>query len=231
MNLVPDRPLVKICGMRSVEIAQAANDAGADLIGFVFAPSRRQVTPEQARNIVEFTNGPAVAVGLFVDDSVEDINATARTAGIRLLQIHWRECDADLQQLELPYYLVRRTEPGATYDDVAPDLDRVLGLPTPPLWIMVDAYHPGQSGGTGLLADWELSTRLANSFPLMLAGGLRPENVAQAIEQVRPAHVDVSSGVEIDGEKSPERIREFVESARSAFERYSSSSSETTTQS
>jgi phosphoribosylanthranilate isomerase len=75
-----------------------------------------------------------------------------------------------------------------------------------------------------------LSARLAKSFPLMLAGGLRPENVGQAIEQVRPAHVDVSSGVEIDGEKSPERIRAFVTNARSAFDRYSSSSSDTTTQ-
>ncbi len=231
MNLFSDRPLVKICGMRSVEIAQAANDAGADLIGFVFAPSRRQVSAEQARTIVDGTNGPAVTVGLFVDDSVEDINSTARMAGIQLLQIHWRENDANLQRFELPYYLVRRTEPGATYDDVAPDLDRVFALSIPPLWIMVDAYHPGQSGGTGLLADWALSAQLARSFPIMLAGGLRPENVAEAIEQVRPAHVDVSSGVEIDCEKSPERIQAFVDNSRAAFVRYSSSSSETTTHS
>lgn len=231
MIQIPDRPLVKICGMRSVAIAQAANDAGADLIGFVFAPSRRQVTAEQARMIVEGTSGPAIPVGLFVDDSVEKINAIANMAGIKLLQIHWRDNVSDLERFELPYYLVHRTEPGTTYDDIAPDLEHVLGLPVPPLWIMVDAYHPGQSGGTGLLADWELSTRLAKTFPLMLAGGLKPDNVAQAIEQVRPAHVDVSSGVEIDGEKSPERIQTFVAHARAAFDGYSSSSSETTTHS
>jgi phosphoribosylanthranilate isomerase len=227
---LPERPLVKICGMRSVEISQAANDAGADLIGFVFAPSRRQVTPEQARDIIDATTGPAISVGLFVDHSVEQINEMASSAGIELLQILWRAQEADLQRFERPYYLVRRTEPGATYDDIAPDLEQVMALPTPPLWIMVDAYHPGQSGGTGLLADWELSTQLARSFPLMLAGGLRPENVGQAIDQVRPAHVDVSSGVEIDGEKSPELIRAFVTNARSALDRYSSSSSDTTTQ-
>lgn len=227
----PDRPLVKICGMRSVEIAQASNDAGADLVGFVFAKSRRQVSPEQARDIVDGMSGDAVPVGLFVDDSVDAINTTARSAGIRLLQILWRANESELARLELPYFLVRRTEPGATYDDIAPDLERVLNLPVPPLWIMVDAYHPGQNGGTGLLADWDLSAQLARSFPLMLAGGLRPENVAQAIAQVRPAHVDVSSGVEIDGDKSPERIRAFVENARFAFDRYSSSSSETTTHS
>lgn len=228
---LPDRPLVKICGMMSNEIAQATRDAGADLMGFVFAKSRRQVTPEQVREIVNGVSGPIVPVGLFLDNPVEEINAMARTSGVRLLQLHWRADDKDLERFELPYYLVRRALPEETYDDIAPDLDRAMSSPNPPLWIMVDAYHPQQSGGTGLLSDWELAARMAASFPLMLAGGLSPENVGDAIEQVRPAHVDVSSGVEIDGEKSPERIRAFVANARAAFERYSSSSSETTTHS
>src|SRR4051794_31729392 len=100
MIQLPDRPLVKICGMRSVDVAQAANDAGADLIGFVFAPSRRQVTAEQARDILDGTTGSAVPVGLFVDDAVEEINATARASRIELLQIHWRENEDDLQRFE-----------------------------------------------------------------------------------------------------------------------------------
>ena len=230
MTDIPEGTLIKICGLRSIELAQATNDAGADLIGFVFAPSRRQVTAEQARDIVATLIGPAIPVGLFVDQPVEDVNAIARTAGIQILQLHWRENEGDLEQFERPYYLVRRTEPGATYDAVAPDLERVLSSRNPPLWIMVDAYHPGQSGGTGLRADWDLATKLAASFPLMLAGGLNPENVSEAIDRVRPAHVDVSSGVEVDGDKSPELVQAFVANARSAFERYSSSS-EITTQS
>jgi phosphoribosylanthranilate isomerase len=228
MTQLPESPLVKICGLRSFELAQETNDAGADLIGFVFAPSRRQVTADQVRPIVDALTGPAIPVGLFVDESVEEINAIAKAAGIRLLQLHWRPNDGELLRFDLPYYLVRRTEPGATYDAVAPELDRMLRSPTPPRWIMVDAYHPGQSGGTGKLADWDLSAKLAASFPIMLAGGLKPETVDEAIERVRPAHVDVSSGVEIDGEKSPERIRAFVQNARAAFDRYSSSSSEMT---
>lgn len=227
---LPKRPLVKICGMMSVEIAQATNDAGADLMGFVFAKSRRQVTPEQVREIVNGVSGPIVPVGLFLDNPVEEINEMARISGVQLLQLHWRANDEDLKRFDLPYYLVRRALPEETYDDIAPNLDRVMSAPNPPLWIMVDAYHPQHSGGTGLLSDWELSARMAADYPLMLAGGLNPENVGDAIEQVRPAHVDVSSGVEIDGQKSPERIRAFVKNARDAFERYSSSSSETTTQ-
>lgn len=219
-----DRPLVKICGLRTLELAQATSDAGADLIGFVFAPSRRQVTAEQVRPIVDGLRGDAVPTGLFVDIPVEEINATAAISGVRLLQVHWRANERDLLELELPYYLVRRTEPGATYDTIAPDLERVLASANPPLWIMVDAYHPHASGGTGHLADWELSSRLARSFPLMLAGGLNPGNVAQAIDVVRPAAVDVSSGVEVDGAKSPVLIRAFVTNARAAFASYSSAS-------
>lgn len=219
-----DRPLVKICGLRTLELAQTTSDAGADLIGFVFAQSRRQVTAEQVRPIVDGLRGDAVPTGLFVDVPVEEINATAAVSGVRLLQVHWRANERDLLELELPYYLVRRTEPGATYDMIAPDLERVLASANPPLWFMVDAYHPHASGGTGLLADWELSSRLARTFPLMLAGGLNPENVARAIDEVRPAAVDVSSGVEVDGAKSPVLIRAFVTNARAAFASYSSPS-------
>ena len=132
--------------------------------------------------------------------------------------------ERDLLALEHPYLLVRRTEPGATYDAVAADLDRVARSANPPLRFLIDSYHPGQSGGTGALADWELAARLAAVFPILLAGGLNPENVESAIDQVRPAGVDVSTGVEIDGAKSDERIRAFVENARRAFADQSSSS-------
>ncbi len=223
-----DRPLVKICGLRTLELAQATSDAGADLIGFVFAASRRQVSPDEVRPIVDGLRGNAIPTGLFVDQSVEEINAIAAVSGIRMLQLHWRANERDLSEFELPYYLVRRTEPGATYDTVAPDLERVSKRSNPPEWFMVDAYHPSASGGTGLLADWELSAQLARNFPVMLAGGLNPEIVADAIGVVRPSAVDVSSGVEVEEAKSPELIRAFVANARAGFARYSSSSVMTT---
>ena len=223
-----DHPLIKICGLRTIEHAQATSDAGADLIGFVFATSRRQVTASQVREIVDALTGPAIPVGPFVDHSVDDVNAMARSARIQLLQLHWRSNEDELERFELPYYLVRRTEPGATYDAIAADLDRVQRYANPPLWFLIDAYHPGESGGTGMLADWELAASLATSFPIMLAGGLKPENVGEAIDRVRPAHVDVSSGVEADGTKSPELIREFIANARAGFDHYSSSSEMTT---
>ncbi len=224
MNRLPDRPLVKICGLRTLEHAHTASEVGADLIGFVFAPSKRQVTADIVRPIVEGLSGTAIPVGLFVDEPVAEIDETARRAGIELLQVHWRQDERDLLALDHPYLLVRRTEPGATYDAVAADLDRVARSANPPLRFLIDSYHPGQGGGTGTLADWDLAARLATVFPILLAGGLNPENVANAIEQVRPAGVDVSSGVETGGTKSDERIRAFVENARRAFTVQSSSS-------
>lgn len=223
MNRFPDSPIVKICGLSQFDHVQAANDAGADLVGFVFAPSRRQVNAELVHAIVSELKGNAIPVGLFVDESVDEINASARAAAVELLQVHWRADERDLLALDLPYMLVRRTEPGATDDSVAPDLDRILNGRNPPLRFLIDSYHPGASGGTGVLADWGLAAELARSFPLVLAGGLSPANVADAIESVSPAGVDVSSGVELDGVKSPELIYSFVENARAAFARYSSS--------
>jgi phosphoribosylanthranilate isomerase len=221
---LPDRPLVKLDGFRELEHAQAASDAGADMVGFIFAPSKRQVTADIVRSIVDALEGPSVPVGVFFDEPADEINAVARDAGVKLVQLHWRLNVRDLLKLEMPYFLVRRTEPGATFDEIAPALDRVLAGARPPVRIVVDSYHPGQGGGTGALADWDLARQLAASFPVMLAGGLNPENVAHAIEQVRPVGVDVSSGVEIDGHKSPMLIEAFVRNARSAFSRYSASS-------
>jgi len=228
---LPERRIIKICGLSQLDHAQAASDARADLVGFVFAPSRRQVTAAQTRAIVEALRGNAVPIGLFVEEPVEEINSTAAAAGIELLQVHWRADERELLALELPYLLVRRTEPGATYDSVAPELERVLQSPNPPLRFLVDSYHPGASGGTGVLADWELSAQLSQSFPVVLAGGLSPSNVSEAIETVRPDGVDVSSGVESEGKKTPELIRAFIENARASFDRYSSSSSAITIQS
>lgn len=225
MTLLLDRPLIKICGLRDLERAQAVSDAGADMIGLNFSPrSRRQVSVDDARAIVDGLQSETVTVGLFVEETVEQINTTAAAAGVQLLQVHWRENESDLLELELPYLIVRRTEPGANYDMVAPVVARLLESLNPPLAVLVDSYHPGAMGGTGVLADWELSAQLARNFPVMLAGGLNPSNVADAIETVRPAGVDVASGVEASGVKSPELIRAFVANARGAFDRYSSSS-------
>lgn len=226
--ILPAGNLVKICGLRTIELAQATSDAGADLIGFVFAPSRRQVTADQAGAMIRGIDGPAIPVGLFVDHSVDEINDIARVAGLDLLQLHWRADESDYQRVERPYYVVRRTEPDARYETIAPQLEQVFNSLNPPLWVLIDAYHPEQSGGTGLLSDWNLAASLAATFPVMLAGGLNPENVAEAIEQVRPMHVDVSSGVEVDGTKSAELVSAFVANARAGFARYSSSSVMTT---
>lgn len=217
MTVLPDHPLVKICGLRSIEPAWVARDTGADLVGFVFTPSKRQVSPELVRSITNELDGSVKTIGLFVDESVEEINDIARSAGVDLLQIYWRDDERDLLELELPYLLVRRTRPGTSPEEVMNDFDRVMASANPPVRFLVDSYHPGEKGGSGTLADWELATELAARYPIVLAGGLNPENVGHAIQRVRPYGVDVSSGVEIDGVKSPERIRAFISNARIAF--------------
>ena len=160
--ILPAGNLVKICGLRTIELAQATSDAGADLIGFVFAPSRRQVTADQAGAMIRGIDGPAIPVGLFVDHSVDEINDIARVAGLDLLQLHWRADESDYQRVERPYYVVRRTEPDARYETIAPQLEQVFNSLNPPLWVLIDAYHPEQSGGTGLLSDWNLAASLAD---------------------------------------------------------------------
>jgi phosphoribosylanthranilate isomerase len=98
------------------------------------------------------------------------------------------------------------------------EIGRYHSSPQPPLAILVDGYAEEFAGGTGVRADWRLAAEIGASFPIILAGGLEPENVGTAIRQVRPLGVDVSSGVEIDGEKSSGRIEEFIRAARRAFQ-------------
>ncbi len=212
--------LVKICGLREPRHTVAAAEAGADLIGFIFAPARRQVTPEQARASIEAARavapGSIVAVGVFVDETPERIAAVVETAGLDAVQLHGDEPPGFAAQLTVPAVKAFKPKPGDAEDAVAAAIADHQG-PGGAVAALVDGYHPGSSGGAGVAADWALASRLARRAPMLLAGGLDPENVATAIRQVRPLGVDVSSGVEIDGTKDAERIAAFVAAAKGAF--------------
>jgi phosphoribosylanthranilate isomerase len=209
-------PLVKICGIREPEHALVAANASADLIGLVFVPGvRRQVSTERAREIVaelrRSRGEPPAVVGLFVDEPAEHINRVVGEVGLDLVQLSGNEPPGLAGQIDVPVIKALRLPAGMTAREARalaePFASSVAGY-------VVDSHVPGQWGGTGVVGDWEVAARLAARFPVSLAGGLDPDNVADAIRAVRPAIVDVSSGVEIDGVKDPAKIVAFVVAAR-----------------
>jgi phosphoribosylanthranilate isomerase len=215
--------VIKICGLREPEHAAAAAAAGADLIGFVFAPARRQVAAATARSCITAARGAAhgrtvFSVGVFVDAPPSEILQIVQEAGIDALQLHGDEPPDSLRHLPALALKALRPRPGTDAAGVVAEINRYQLSPTPPLGILVDGYSENVAGGTGTSADWRLAKEIGATFPIMLAGGLDPQNVGAAIRQVRPLGVDVSSGVEIDGAKSTARIEEFIRAAQQAFQ-------------
>jgi phosphoribosylanthranilate isomerase len=209
-----DGLLVKICGLRTVEHALAAAAAGADMLGLVFAPSRRQVSLAEAGVIVAAVRSlpppyPRM-VGLFVNEHPATISAIATQLSLDLVQLSGDEPASDAEALAWP--LIRSVRMDGSANEAA-----WLAQPrTGPheLIFLVDAHVPGSYGGTGVRADWERAAALATRVPLLLAGGLSAANVGMAIAKVRPLGVDVSSGVEHEGQKDPARIDAFIAAAR-----------------
>lgn len=214
---------IKVCGLRERVHAAAAAAAGADLIGFVFAPGRRRVTTEEAARAVAAARGAAGgrrlrAVGVFVDATAEEMNRAADAADLDLFQLHGGEEPALLARLHRPAIKALRPRPGDDAASVAARVARFAAAPCPPAAFLIDGWDPVAHGGTGVRADWALVGAVAARSPVILAGGLTPENVATAIAAVAPLGVDVSSGVETEGAKDPERIAAWVANARRAFD-------------
>ena len=204
------RTRVKICGLTRFEDAELAVQLGADALGFVFWPdSPRAVSPEVVRDIVRHLPALPVRVGVFVNAPADEVARVAEVAALDAVQLHGDENIGDYQHL-VPR-LIKSVHLG---DEAA--LEWATRLPSAVV-LLVDAMDPARRGGTGQVADWPSAARLASRRPVMLAGGLTAENVAQAVIQVRPWAVDVSSGVEwTPGIKSPDRLRAFFERVREA---------------
>jgi len=204
---------VKICGIRSLEDARFAAASGADAVGFVFwYMSPRRVDPEQAAAITAELPDQVLRVGVFVDAPRDEIERVSQQVGLDLLQLHGEEPPEALEGLSRPALKAVRVGPRFTAEEALRYSKTAQG-------IVVDTRLPGQTlmpGGTGVPFDWALVANLADQVPfLMLAGGLSPTNVAEAVRAVRPDAVDVSSGVErMPGRKDPERVKAFIEASR-----------------
>jgi phosphoribosylanthranilate isomerase len=208
---------VKICGNTTFEDALLAVDAGADAVGFVFAPSPRQVTVGKVATIVPQLPSSVEKIGVFVGDSFDEIEMTVQASGLSGVQLHF---DGGT---ELPARLRERFGPGLRILRVlhfGPDLmertvaaagDRNVDA------ILIDSRTATAVGGTGIAFDWNKAESLFRNagIRLVVAGGLTPFNVAEAVRKLRPWGVDVVSGVEAEpGRKDPEKVRAFVAKAR-----------------
>jgi phosphoribosylanthranilate isomerase len=219
-------PWIKICGITNLEDARVAVDAGADALGFVFyQKSPRRVDAETVKDIVAKLPAKVEKVGVFVDDPLDEVAKTAREAALTAVQVSgesalgrleaWlhEEC-GNVENLKLvPSVPASHLANGGVH--IAEELRKHL------LGVLIDSASKGQPGGTGEVFDWQAArqmiTMLGMTFPVIVAGGLNPANVGDAIRLFQPFGVDVASGVEArPGKKDPAKVRAFVQAAREA---------------
>ena len=199
---------VKVCGITRSEDAIAAVQCGADAIGFVFWPhSARYIDPESARRIAEVIPPFICTVGVYVDPDAAWVEETARAAKLNLLQFHGDESPEFCNQFSQPYIKAIRVKPDTDLLQYAQRYGAAKGL-------LLDTYAADMPGGTGHAFDWQLIPQQL-SLPLILSGGLNPDNVARAIKQTQPWAVDVSSGVEAaKGIKDEKKIIAFMQGVK-----------------
>lgn len=203
---------VKICGITALEDALAAVEAGADLLGFNFYPkSPRYLTPEACVRLVASLPAPVLKVGVFVNEPAGDVARILAECGLDLAQLHGDEPPGELQSLGGRAFKAFRGlgQQHAEFAAAGP------GAPA----FLIDGYSPALYGGTGQTADWSAARAIAEQYPILLAGGLTPENVGVAIAQAQPWGVDVASGVEsAPGRKEHARVHAFIQAAKQAGE-------------
>ncbi len=213
---------VKICGLSEIEPALVAAEAGADFLGLVLAPGRRQVSPQKALPLVEavrsLTNRPQV-VGVFVNLAAAEVNHIADYCRLDWVQLSGDETWDYCQQIDKPLIKVFHISGRQKSDEILADIGRVprLGLKHD-LICLLDAHRGEAYGGTGQVFNWRLAEEVSAQHPVMVAGGLTPTNVRQLVREVRPWGVDVSSGIEIAGQKDMTKIQAFVKAVRQAGE-------------
>lgn len=197
--------IIKICGVTSIEIAKAVEDYGANWIGFVFANSSRKITPEKAQVIAEQLSPQLKKVGVFVNESVETMNQIAKKIGLDYIQLHGDESAETAKQLNYP--VIRALSIN--------DINDQFEFNYPAAYYLIDSPGETYRGGSGKTFNWDrLKTLAIDQKKVILAGGLSPTNIHQAIQTVQPTGVDVSSGVETDGKKDIDKIKQFIKNAR-----------------
>jgi len=197
---------VKICGITDIETGKKAVEYGADAVGFVFAESKRKVPAELAKEIISYLPKDVWKVGVFVNETKEAIERIAEVAGLTHLQLHGDESAAFAVSLSLPVIKAISFQDNKTLE---------VFHQFPCDYLLLDGPKGKYRGGNGSAFNWqEVNIDLLNRKHVILAGGLDPENVATAINIIKPYMVDVSSGVETEGRKDFRKIKQFIEKAK-----------------
>lgn len=198
---------VKICGITDVETAKSACEYGADALGFVFAESKRKITPKRAKEIIQELPANVLKIGVFVNESVEVIQKIADECGLTHVQLHGDEDNHQIRRLNIPSI----KSLGVTSES---DMKNAQGYEAD--YILFDSPKEKFHGGNGKTFSWELLGHMPKELQkkTILAGGLNALNIEEAIRTVRPYMVDVSSGVEIEGKKDVEKIKQFIIKAK-----------------
>ena len=194
---------VKICGLSNIEAVETAVSAGADYIGFVFAPSKRQVTVEQAAELTEIIPANVKKVGVFVSPSRAELLGAVDKVGLGFVQVHGQVADDLFEDLPCGSIQAVQVDEGGHVPNSQAD------------YLLFDA----PVAGSGQTFDWGQLDTTELSQPFFIAGGLNEDNVARAIQHFSPFAVDVSSGVETDGQKDHEKIRRFIERVKNGISR------------
>ena len=202
------RVKIKICGLTRVEDVQAAVEAGADAIGFVFTASPRRISIDKAIELSAYVPGGVLRVGLFLDQDRSEIERVTGSVPLDILQFHGNETEQECNRFKLPWLKAVAMENAESVKQAEQNFPGAAGL-------LLDSHSKGKRGGSGKSFDWSLSRSIEK--PVWLAGGLNADNVTRAIQTVRPYAVDVSSGVESEpGIKDPTRLKAFVQAVRQA---------------
>ncbi|GHU40211.1 N-(5'-phosphoribosyl)anthranilate isomerase [Bacilli bacterium] len=197
---------IKICGLSTQAAVDMAVASGATHIGFVFAESKRQVTPEYAKYLAKNVPKTVKKVGLFVNEDLAVVQEVVAKVGLDMVQLHGQESAAYAAQVGVPVIKAFGIKAGKIPDTIADFKAHTILLDAPPAQF---------AGGSGETFDWKkVDLTALNGYRFFVAGGLNPENLGQAIAIFKPTGVDVSSGVETDGVKDLEKVREFIDNVK-----------------